>query len=106
MPSLLSGVGQLSQFAKLWLCTGMTVVHSDMHTREPFLKMSVSLGLGVVFVCLFRFSILCVFFWFSLDCFVLVLFGFVVLALVSSLLCQKIGSEECLYFCVEWDAKC
>jgi len=44
--------------------------------REQFLKMSV--GLGLVFVNLFRFSIL-LFFWFTLDCFVLVLFGFVVL---------------------------
>jgi len=33
----------------------MTVVHSDMHTREQFLKMNV--GLGLVFVHLFRFSI-------------------------------------------------
>ena len=42
----------------------MTVVHSDMHTaktREQFLNMSVGLGLGLVFVQLFRFSILCVF---------------------------------------------
>jgi len=35
---------------------------------EQFLKMSVGLGLGLVCVRLFRFSILCVFFWFSLDC--------------------------------------
>jgi len=35
----------------------MTVVHSDTHTRERFLKLSV--GLGLVFVHLFRFSILC-----------------------------------------------
>jgi len=39
------------------LCT--TVVHNDMHTREQFLKISV--GLGLVIVHLFRFSILCVF---------------------------------------------
>jgi len=39
----------------------MTVVHSDMHTHGQFLKMSVGLGLGLVFVCLCRFGILCVF---------------------------------------------
>jgi len=41
-----------------------------------------SAGLCLVFVHLFRFSI-CVFFWFSLDYFVLALFAFVVLGLVS-----------------------
>jgi len=65
-----------------------------------------SVGLGLVFVHLFRFSIL--FFWFSLDYFVLVLFAFIVLGLVYSVLCQEIGWEEHLrndLFCVEWDAK-
>jgi len=38
-----------------------TVVHSGTHTHEQFLKMSVGLGLGLVFVCLFRFCILRVF---------------------------------------------
>ena len=57
----------------------MTIVHNDTYTHEQFLKMSA--GLCLVFVHLFRFSI-CVFFWFSLDCFVLVLFAFVVLDLV------------------------
>jgi len=36
------------------------------------------------------------------------LFAFVVLGLVSSVLCQEIGWEECLrndLFCVEWDVK-
>jgi len=47
----------------------------------------------LVFACLFRFTILCVF-CFSLDCFVLVLFAFVVLGLVSSVLCQYVGLEE------------
>jgi len=48
----------------------------------------------------------CVFFWFSVDYFVLVLFAFVVLALVSSVLRQDIGWEECLQndlLFVEWD---
>ena len=48
------------------------------------------------------------FFWFSLDYFVLVLFAFVVLVLVSSVLCQVIGEEERLQndlFCVEWYVK-
>ena len=39
------------------LCT--TVVHNDMHTHEQFLKISVVLGLGLVFLHLFTFSILC-----------------------------------------------
>ena len=58
------------------LCT--TVVHNDRptHTYEQFLKPSV--GLGLVFVRLFRFSILRVCFRFSFDCIVLVLFVFVV----------------------------
>jgi len=58
-------------------------------------------------VCLFVFSILCVF-CFSLDYFVLVLFAFVVLGLVSSVVRQDIGWEEHFrndLFCVEWDIK-
>ena len=47
--------------------------------------MSVGLVLSLVFIYLFRFSILCVFFWFSLDYFVPV-FAFVVFGLVSSVL--------------------
>jgi len=39
----------------------MTVVHSDTHTLEQFLTMSVGLSLGLVFEVLFSFSILCVF---------------------------------------------
>jgi len=39
----------------------LTVVLNDMHTHEQFLTMSVRLGLGLVFVCLLRFDILCVF---------------------------------------------
>ena len=50
----------------------------------------------------------CMFFWFSLDYFVSVLFAFVVLDLVSSVLHQVIGWQERLrndLFCVEWDVK-
>jgi len=65
------------------------MMHTHMH--EQFLKMSVGLGLDLIFVHLFRFSILCVFFRFSLDCLVLVLFAFVVFGLVYSVLCQDIG---------------
>jgi len=38
----------------------MTVVHNNthIHTYEQFLKMSVNLGLGLVFVRLFRFNVL------------------------------------------------
>ena len=52
--------------------------------------------LGLAFVHLFRFSIL-FFFWFILDYFVLVLFAFVVLGSVSSVLRQEIGWEERLW---------
>jgi len=66
--------------------------------------------------CWFRLSFLCVclglafcvFFWFSLDCFVFMLFVSVVLGLVSSVLCQEIGWEERLrnvLFYVEWGVK-
>jgi len=51
---------------------------------------------------------LSVFFWFSLNCFILVLFAFVVLGLVSSVLHQEIGQEESLrndLFCVHWVIK-
>jgi len=68
--------------------------------------MSVGSGLGLVFVHLFRFSILC-FSVLAQDYFVLV-FVFVVLGLVSSVLRQEIGWEERLrndQFCVEWDVK-
>jgi len=61
------------------------------HTCEQFLKASV---VGLVFVHLFRFCTLCVFFWFSLDYFVLVLFAIVVLGLVSSVPRQEIGRED------------
>jgi len=54
--------------------------------------MSVDLGSGLLF-CAFKFNILFVF-RFSLDYFVLALFAFVVLDLVSSVLCQEIGQEE------------
>ena len=50
--------GKLSELFCAVLCT--TVVHSDnAHTYEQFLKMSVALGLGLVFVHLFMFGILC-----------------------------------------------
>jgi len=40
----------------------MTFVHNDTYTHmEQLLKMSVGLGLDLIFVCLFRFSILCIF---------------------------------------------
>jgi len=76
--------------------------HIHTYTYEQFLKMIV--GLGLVFVHLFKFSILHVF-WFILDCFFLVLFA---LLLVSSVLYQQIGRKELLQndlFCIEWDVK-
>jgi len=60
-----------------------------------------------IFVCLFMFSILC-FFCFSLDYFVLVLFAFVVVDLISAILRQEMGWEERLrndLFCVQWAVK-
>jgi len=48
------------------------------------------------------------FFWFTLDYFVLMLFALIVLGLVSSVPCQEIGREERLQndlFCVKWDVK-
>ena len=70
------------------LCT--TIVHSDMHTHEQFLKMSVGLGLGLVFVRLFTFSILC-FFLFQLRLVCSCVVSFCCVSLVSSVLCQEIG---------------
>jgi len=57
-------------------------VHSDMHTRKQFLQLTVGLGLGSGLLFM------------SCCHFVLVLFAFVVLGLVSSVLSQDIGSEE------------
>jgi len=48
-------VGKLSELFCAVLC--MSLVHNDMHTHQQFFKMSV--GLGLVFVHLLRFSILC-----------------------------------------------
>jgi len=59
-------------------------------------------------VCICLGLAFCMFFWFSLDYFVSVLFAFVVLDLVSSVLHQVIGWQERLrndLFCVEWDVK-
>ena len=55
-----------------------------------------------------RFLILYVFFWFSLDYFVLALFAFAVLGFVSSVLRHETGWEERLrndLFWVEWGHK-
>jgi len=60
----------------------MTVLHSDTinHTYEQLVKVD----------CTFSVGLLCVFF----PHFVPVLFAFVVLGLVSSVLSQEIGCEE------------
>jgi len=47
-------------------------------------------------------SVPCCVFWFSLEYFALVLFAFVGLGLVSSVLCQE-GRLQKDLFCVEWD---
>jgi len=78
------------------------------HTYEQFFKMSVGLGFGFIFVCLFKFSILCVFFWFSLFCSCVVCFHRVTFSFFS-VLCQQIGWKDCLhevtYCCVKWRVK-
>jgi len=57
-----------------------TVVHNHTHTHIwAVLNDECWIGLSVDFLCLFTFSILCIFFWLSLDCFVFVLFTSVVL---------------------------
>ena len=78
-------------------------MHHDTHTLEQFLRfcMSVRFRFFVGFV-------FCVFFYVSLRNFVFVLLAFVVLGLVSSVLCQEIGWEERLrndLFCVKWGIK-
>ena len=52
----------------------MTVAHNDTHTHEQFLQMSVGLGLGLVFVHLFKVAF-CLFFWFSLEYLVIPPYG-------------------------------
>jgi len=66
------------------------------HNYEQLSKMSVGLGLRLAFVRLFRFSI-SVFFWFNLDHFVLVLFAYVVLGLVSSYAKRLAGKNVSRY---------
>jgi len=76
------------------------------HIYEQFLKMSFGLGLGLVFVHLFWFSSLCVFFWLGID-YVVLLFAFAVLGLVSSVLQQEIlcwvGRKTLTQSTYRWD---
>jgi len=56
-------------------------------------------------LCIYLGFVFYVFFHVSLGDFVLVLFAFVMLGLMSYVLSQEIGWEECLWndlFCVEW----
>jgi len=100
----------------LFILLHFTVVHLTYAVKyflfiyiEQFWKRWVlGIGLGFVFVHLFMFSICVFFFWFRLHYFVLLLFAFVVIGLVSSVLHQEIGWEERLQsdlFCFEWDVK-
>jgi len=66
-----------------------------MCTHERFLKMNIGLGLDLVFLWVCLGLAFYVFFGFSLDYFALVV-CFRCVCLVSSVLCQEIGSEECL----------
>ena len=50
----------------------ITFLHNDTHTREEFLKMSVGLGLRLVFAWLLGLAF-CLFFCFSFDHFILML---------------------------------
>jgi len=89
----------------VWRIRGK-IIRTVPRCVEQFLQVSVVLGFVSSCICLGL--AFCVFFSFSLDYFVLVLFAFDVLGLVSSVLCQEIGWEEHLQgdlFCVEWDVK-
>ena len=75
-------------------------MHRDTNTYEQFLQLTAGLDflvfvrVGLRFVC---FTI-----------FIPVLFAFVALGLVPSVLRQEIGREECPrndLFCVKWDVK-
>jgi len=69
----------------------MTVEHIDMHTHEQFFKVSVGLGLDFVYLLCLAF---CVFFWFNLHCFVLVLFAFVVPGLIPLVLAKRLAGKN------------
>ena len=73
---------------------------TQRYTHEQFLKVNV--GLGLIFVHLFRFSI-CVFLWFSLGCFVFALFASVQIrfSFFSSKPRDWLGRTcpKCLVFC-------
>jgi len=72
------------------------VVRTDTHTHmSSSSKKSVGLSLDLIFAHFLRLAF-CVFFWFSLGYFVLVLFAFVMLDLVSSVLVGcVVQSVEC-----------
>jgi len=75
------------------------------HTCEQFLQFCTP-GLDF-FLCVYLGFVFCVF-YVSLGHFVLLLLGFVVLGLVSSVRSQEIGWEERLrndLLCAEWDVK-
>jgi len=76
-------VGELSElFCVVLCCVQQSYTCSDTDTLEQFLKLNIwFFDLGLVSVCLFRFSILYVF-CSSLAYFVLVLFAFVVFGLI------------------------
>jgi len=73
----------------VYVCIGLR----SLSVNLSYMHVNVGLGLSLAFVHLFRFSILCVF-WFSLNYYVLALFAFVVLGLVSSLLRQEISYRK------------
>jgi len=89
----------------------MTAVCNDTDTQAALTVDSDGLGLGLILVvvsCFRLYLAFCVFFCFSLDCFFLMLFAFVVLSLVSYVLHQETGCKERLpndLFCVEWGVK-
>jgi len=96
--------GQTESYKNCFVLCCVRQLCTVVRTHEQLLQMSVDLSLCIVFGHLLRLAF-CTFFWFILDYFVIVLFAFVVLSLVSSVLRQAIGWEERIrnyLFSVEW----
>ena len=75
---------KLSELFCAVLCT--TVVHNDTHTYKQFLKLSVGLRFRFSFCMFVEVEHFVCVFWFTLGYFVLVLFAFVLLGLIFSVL--------------------
>jgi len=90
-----------------WVRQLCTMTHTHTHTWAV-LKDECWFRFGFSFLCVCLGLAFCVFFCFSLDYFVRVLFAFVVPDIVSSLLGEESDWEERLQndlFCDKWDVK-